>query len=46
MISNRLKTVVIKQTSKQLNSVKSQLLCELRADVGEVIVATDAEVSL
>ncbi|MDX8045091.1 DNA topoisomerase III [Gracilibacillus sp. S3-1-1] len=39
MIPNKLKTVVMKQTSKQFNAVKSQLN---RADVGEVVIATDA----
>lgn len=35
----RLKTVVIKKTSKQFNTVKAQLN---REDVGEVVIATDA----
>ena len=35
----KLKTVVIKKTSKQFNTVKSQLN---REDVGEVVIATDA----
>ncbi|WP_017755328.1 DNA topoisomerase III [Calidifontibacillus oryziterrae] len=39
MVPNELKLVVIKQTSKQFNAVKNQLH---RADVGEVIIATDA----
>lgn len=39
MIPNKLKTVVMKQTSKQFNAVKSQLN---RGDVGEVVIATDA----
>jgi DNA topoisomerase-3 len=39
MLPNELKLVVIKQTGKQFNSVKSQLL---RSDVGEIIIATDA----
>lgn len=43
MVPNELKLVVIKQTSKQFNAVKNQLH---RADVGEVIIATDAGLSL
>lgn len=39
MVPKDLKLVVIKQTSKQFNAVKSQLL---RADVGEIVIATDA----
>lgn len=39
MLPNELKLVVIKQTGKQFNSVKSQLL---RSDVGEIIIATDS----
>lgn len=39
MVPKDLKLVVIKQTSKQYNSVKSQLQ---RADVGEIVIATDA----
>lgn len=39
MVPKDLKLVVIKQTSKQYNSVKSQLH---RADVGEIVIATDA----
>ncbi|NSL68235.1 DNA topoisomerase III [Bacillus toyonensis] len=39
MLPERLKLTVIKQTGKQFNAVKSQLL---RKDVNEVIVATDA----
>lgn len=39
MLPNELKLVVIKQTGKQFNAVKSQLL---RSDVGEIIIATDA----
>ena len=35
----KLKTVVIKKTSKQFNTVKSQLN---REDVGEIVIATDA----
>lgn len=35
----KLKTVVIKKTSKQFNTVKAQLN---REDVGEVVIATDA----
>lgn len=35
----KLKTVVIKKTSKQFNAVKAQLN---REDVGEVVIATDA----
>ncbi|MCU5395833.1 DNA topoisomerase III [Bacillus toyonensis] len=39
MLPDRLKLTVIKQTGKQFNAVKSQLL---RKDVNEIIVATDA----
>ncbi|ACO29563.1 DNA topoisomerase III [Bacillus cereus] len=39
MLPERLKLTVIKQTGKQFNVVKSQLL---RKDVNEIIVATDA----
>lgn len=39
MLPGQLKLVVIKQTAKQFNTVKSLLL---RSDVGEVIIATDA----
>ncbi|MDR0879795.1 MAG: DNA topoisomerase III [Clostridioides sp.] len=39
MLPNKLKTVVIKKTSKQFNTVKSQLN---RNDVSEVVIATDA----
>ncbi len=39
MVPKDLKLVVIKQTSKQFNSVKSQLQ---RSDVGEIVIATDA----
>jgi len=39
MLPERLKLTVIKQTGKQFNAVKSQLL---RKDVDEIIVATDA----
>ena len=39
MLPNKLKTVIIKKTSKQFNVVKSQLN---RPDVGEVVIATDA----
>lgn len=39
MLPERLKLAVIKQTGKQFNAVKSQLL---RKDVTEIIVATDA----
>jgi DNA topoisomerase-3 len=39
MLPNELKLVVIKQTGKQFNAVKSQLL---RSDAGEIIIATDA----
>ena len=39
MLPERLKLAVIKQTSKQFNAVKSQLIS---ADVNEVIIATDA----
>ncbi|EMK2598017.1 DNA topoisomerase III [Bacillus cereus] len=39
MLPERLKLTVIKQTGKQFNAIKSQLL---RKDVNEIIVATDA----
>ncbi|PFI32604.1 DNA topoisomerase III, partial [Bacillus thuringiensis] len=39
MLPGRMKLVVIKQTGKQFNAVKNQLI---RNDVNEVIVATDA----
>ena len=39
MLPDRLKSTVIKQTGKQYNAVKSQLI---RNDVNEIIVATDA----
>ncbi|WP_026574293.1 DNA topoisomerase III [Bacillus sp. UNC438CL73TsuS30] len=39
MLPDRLKLTVIKQTGKQFNAVKSQLI---RNDVKEIIVATDA----
>lgn len=39
MLPNHLKTVVIKQTGRQFNVVKSQLT---RSDVKEVVIATDA----
>ncbi|WP_166703558.1 DNA topoisomerase III [Bacillus albus] len=39
MLPERLKLTVIKQTGKQFNAVKSQLL---RKDVNDIIVATDA----
>lgn len=39
MVPKDLKLVVIKQTSKQFNAVKSQLL---RSDVGDIVIATDA----
>lgn len=39
MLPDRLKLTVIKQSGKQFNTVKSQLL---RNDVGEIIIATDA----
>lgn len=39
MVPKELKLVVIKQTSKQFNAVKSQLQ---RSDVGEIVIATDA----
>ncbi|HFK1547855.1 DNA topoisomerase III [Bacillus albus] len=39
MLPERLKLTIIKQTGKQFNAVKSQLL---RKDVTEIIVATDA----
>lgn len=39
MLPERLKLTVIKQSGKQFNAVKSQLL---RGDVTEIIIATDA----
>lgn len=39
MIPKKMELVVIKQTAKQYQSVKSQLF---RSDVGEIIIATDA----
>ncbi len=39
MLPERMKLVVMKQTGKQFNAVKSQLT---RSDVNEIIVATDA----
>lgn len=39
MLPNDLKLVVIKQTGKQYNAVKSQLV---RTDVSDIIIATDA----
>ena len=39
MLPERLKLTVIKQTGKQFNAVKSQLI---RGDVNEIIIATDA----
>ena len=39
MLPDRLKLVVMKQTGKQFNAVKSQLV---RKDVSEIIIATDA----
>lgn len=39
MLPNELKTTVIRQTTKQYNAVKSQLV---RKDVNEIIIATDA----
>lgn len=39
MLPERLKLTVIKQTGKQFNAVKSQLI---RKDVKEIIIATDA----
>ncbi len=43
MLPERLKLTVIKQTGKQFNAVKSQLL---RKDVNEIIIATDIDLSL
>lgn len=43
MLPERLKLTVIKQTGKQFNAVKSQLL---RKDVNEIIIATDCDLSL
>ena len=39
IIPTSFKTVVIKKTSKQFNTVKSQML---RSDVSEIVIATDA----
>ncbi len=39
MLPDRLKLTVIKQTGKQFNTVKSQMV---RGDVSEIIIATDA----
>src|SRR5690625_3955304 len=39
MVSNHLKTTVIKKTGKQFSTVKSQLT---RKDVNEIVIATDA----
>ncbi|MEG2789068.1 MAG: DNA topoisomerase III [Romboutsia sp.] len=39
ILPNSLKTVVIKKSSKQFNTVKSQMN---REDVGEIVIATDA----
>ncbi len=39
MLPDRLKLVIMKQTGKQFNAVKSQLV---RKDVSEIIIATDA----
>lgn len=39
MLPDRLKLTVIKQSGKQFNAVKSQLL---RGDINEIIIATDA----
>lgn len=39
MLPKELKLVVIKQTGKQFNAVKEQLL---RKDVDEIVIATDA----
>lgn len=39
MLPDHLKLTVIKQTGKQYNAVKSQLM---RGDVGDIIIATDA----
>lgn len=39
MLPNEMKLMVIKQTAKQFNNVKTQLH---RKDVGEIIIATDA----
>ena len=39
MIPKKMELVVIKQTAKQYNAVKTQLY---RNDVGEIIIATDA----
>ncbi|TDL66634.1 DNA topoisomerase III [Rhodococcus qingshengii] len=39
MLPERMKLVVMKQTGKQFNTVKTQLI---RSDVNEIIVATDA----
>ena len=39
ILPKHLKTVVIKKTSKQFNTVKSQIN---RDDVGKIVIATDA----
>lgn len=39
MMPEKMKLVVIRQTSKQYNAVKTQLY---RKDIGEIIIATDA----
>lgn len=39
MMPEKMKLVVIRQTSKQYNTVKKQLY---RKDIGEIIIATDA----
>ncbi|MDO5707601.1 MAG: DNA topoisomerase III [Andreesenia angusta] len=39
ILPDRLKTIVIKKTSKQFNTIKSQLN---RKDVNEIVIATDA----
>ena len=43
MLPKQLKLVVMKQTSKQFNAVKSQLT---RGDVKDIIIATDQDLSL
>ena len=43
MLPKQLKLVVMKQTGKQFNAVKSQLT---RGDVKDIIIATDTDLSL
>ena len=43
MLPKKLKLVVIRKTNKQFQAVKRQLL---RRDVKEIVIATDADISL